>query len=126
MITFRAVGSDPNNDPMTNVDEDPLTYEWTTTGGGTLSATAGESVTWTAPTSPGSATVTVVAKDPGDLLSDPAIQRITVIRCVVATGRADVTTGFPAAGALTDKLYFVRDPDRAPCPRPTQADFKVD
>ena len=53
MITFQAVGSDPNNDPMTNVDEDPLTYEWTTTGGGTLSATAGESVTWTAPTSTG-------------------------------------------------------------------------
>ena len=126
MITFQAVGSDPNNDPMTNVDEDPLTYEWTTTGGGTLSATAGESVTWTAPTSTGPATVSVVAKDAGDLLSSPAVQRISVIQCVVATGRADVTTGFPAAGALTDKLYFVRNPDRAPCQQPTQADFKVD
>lgn len=45
-----------------DADGDPLTFTWTATTG-TLSATTGDSVIWTAPNAPGSGTVTVVCDD---------------------------------------------------------------
>ncbi|NPV13666.1 hypothetical protein HPY86_01875 [candidate division WOR-3 bacterium] len=45
-----------------DADDDPLTFTWTASAG-TLSSTTGDSVLWTAPNSPGSATVTVVCDD---------------------------------------------------------------
>ena len=125
MIEFQAEGADPNGDTVT--------YAWTTMGvgnGGTLTPMTGAEVTWSAPDAVGDVTVTVTATEShADGKTAEASQTISVIPatvCTVATGRADVTTGFPAAGALTDKLYFVRNPDRAPCQQPTQTDFKVD
>lgn len=45
-----------------DVDGDPVTFAWTATAG-TFSQTSGDSVVWTAPTTAGAATVTIVASD---------------------------------------------------------------
>ena len=120
MIEFQAEGTDPNGDTVT--------YAWTAMGvgnGGTLTPMTGAEVTWSAPDAVGDVTVTVTATEShADGETAEASQTISVIQatvCAVETGRADVTTGFPAAGELTDKLYFRRNPDRAPC-----SDLEVD
>jgi hypothetical protein len=54
-ITLTANGSDE--------DGDELIYEWSVTGGGTLSQSTTNTVVWTAPATPGAATVSCVATD---------------------------------------------------------------
>jgi len=71
--TLTVSASDP--------DGDELTYTWSKTSG-TLSSIHGSTVTWTAPATTGSYSITVKAEDPGDM-SDEASKTIKVYQSIV-------------------------------------------
>ena len=115
MIEFQAEGADPNGDTVT--------YAWTSMGvgnGGTLTPMTGAEVTWSAPDAVGDVTVTVTATEShADGKTAEASQTISVIPatvCAVETGRADVTTGFPAAGALDRQAVLRSEPGSSTVP----------
>jgi hypothetical protein len=102
-ITLTAVATDE--------DGDALTYEWTVTGGGTLSQSTTNTVVWTAPAAEGNATVTCK-------VSDGHAAEATLAKTVYATvvwqfadvqGYTPDSAGLPA-NATTFVLFEMEDP----------------
>jgi hypothetical protein len=88
----------------TDEDNDSLTFAWTKTAG-TLSATTGDSVVWTAPTAPATCTLTVICTDG----ADGADTATKVVRARAwLTGNADVVNDdsvfLPAVGTATSVI----------------------
>ena len=94
----------------TDQDNDPLTFAWQAVGG-TLSATTGTSVVWTAPNTAGSYSVTVSANDgrEGNASSDKALTAYRTWHADNVQGSTPDSTGLPA-DATTYVPFELEDP----------------